>query len=192
MIKIRGVVALAALMMAGACARADAEPAVTPVPSGCEPTAETLTWSAVTTTPVLTQVTLFRADELASGGAGRRLLDKPFTPSVTGVDAPGWLTALGASLARKTGRPVHTTAPSAEGQSFGYGSGAGPADVVYTGVDRVTADFEVRCGTTVRGRLQGWSRTVAGGQSCAGDITTDVFGRLAVQLCPAQPSPPAG
>ena len=52
---------------------------------------------------------------------------------------------LGDSLARATGKPVHTGAPSADGQQFGVA--AGPAEVpivMYTGVETISAEFEVR------------------------------------------------
>jgi hypothetical protein len=194
MSKIRLVSALSVLLLAGACARTDAGPPVAPVPAGCAPTGDLLTWSPARTTAGLIEATLYGADALVAGKAGTPLLDRPFTPSITGVAAPAsWLAELGSSLARETKKPVRTTAPSAEGQRFGMASGPEPVPVVlYTGIDQVSADFEVRCDPVVRGTFHAWSKTLAGGVACEyqPDILLDTFGRLALELCPNRPTPP--
>ncbi|XVV16221.1 hypothetical protein ACQP2X_18255 [Actinoplanes sp. CA-131856] len=185
--KIVLVALVSTMAMTGACARAGAGPAdavpADAVPAGCEPAASTITWSPVETAPVLTSAWFFAA----AAGQPKELPLERFTPSLAGVTAPAsWLTDLGASLARSTGTSVHTTEPSAEGQS------GLPADggsfVTYTGVDRVSAGFEVRCDRTVRGTLTAWSRTVIGGAPCGSGtgVELDAFGRLAVALCPAK------
>jgi hypothetical protein len=58
--------------------------------------------------------------------------------------------------------------------------------VLYTGIGRISADFEVQCNPTVRGTFQAWSKTLAGGVACEyqPDGELDTFGRLALQLCP--------
>jgi hypothetical protein len=188
MFKIGLLLVVPAVALAGACAQVDATPAASPVPAGCEPTGSPLTWSPPRTTPILVEATLYGATELAAGTTGTSLLNQPFTPSITGVAAPAsWLIALGNSLAQKTGKPVHTDAPSAEGQSFGVASGPEQAPVVlYTGIDQVTADFDLQCNPTVRGTFHAWSKTLAGGVACEyqPDVQSDAFGRLALQLCP--------
>jgi hypothetical protein len=188
MSKIGFLLAVPAVVLAGACAQVDATPAAAPVPAGCDPTANPLTWSSTRTTPILVEAARYGAAELAAGTTGTLLLNQPFTPSITNVAAPAsWLIDLGNSLARETGKPVHTDAPSAEGQSFGMVSGPEQTPVVlYTGVDQVSADFEVQCNPTVRGTLHAWSQTVAGGVACEyqPDVQLDTFGRLALQLCP--------
>lgn len=194
MTKIRFVSAVSALALAGACARADATPPVAPVPAGCAPTGHLLTWSPARTTPILIEATLYKAGELAAGTTGTSLLNQPFTPSITGVAAPAsWLTDLGSALARETKKPVNTSAPTAEGQSFGVASGPEQVQIMlYTGVDQVSADFEVQCDPTVRGTFHAWSKTVAGGVACEyqPDLHLDTFGRLALDLCPNRPTPP--
>lgn len=188
MFKIGFLLAVPAVVLAGACAQADATPAATPVPAGCEPTGDPLTWSPTRTTPVLVGAALHGAAGLAAGTTGTPLLNQPFMPSITGVAAPAsWLVDLGKSLARETGKPVHTDAPSAEGQTFGVASGPDQAPVViYTGVEQVSADFEVQCNPTVRGTFHAWSKTEAGGVACEyePEFQLDTFGRLALQLCP--------
>ena len=194
MIKSGLVSAVLVLVLTGACARADTTPSVTPVPAGCEPIGDLLTWLPARTTAILTEASLYGARELTAGATGTSLMSQPFTPSITGVAAPAsWLTELGGSLTRQTGIPVHLTAPSAEGQSFGVpSSGEEVPFVLYTGVDRVSADFEVRCDPTVRGTFHAWSRTISGGVSCehSADVRLDAFGHLALQLCPDLPKPP--
>ncbi|WP_179855503.1 hypothetical protein [Paractinoplanes atraurantiacus] len=54
-----------------------------------------------------------------------------------------------------------------------------------------TIGFEVRCGQTVRGDFHAWSRTLAGGVPCRGDVVADAFGRLALDLCPDRAAPPS-
>jgi hypothetical protein len=191
MTKIGLVAGMSALTLASACARADAGPTGVAVPAGCEPTADRVTWSAARTTPMLIDAARYGADDLAAGASGSALLKQPFTPSITGVTAPdSWLTTLGSSLERHTGQPVHTTAPSAEGQSFGvFGSESGQV-VIYTGITRVSADFAVQCDPTVHGALNAWAKTVAGAVTCqdSGDAELDVFGRQALTLCPRRPA----
>jgi hypothetical protein len=192
MTKIGSVAGMLALTLASGCARADAGPTGVSVPVGCEPTADRVTWSAARTTPMLVEATLYGTGDLAAGASGTALLKEPFTPSITGVTAPdSWLAVLGSSLEHHTGGPVHTTAPSAEGQSFGVLSGAeGGQLVLYTGITQVSADFAVRCDPTVHGALNAWAKTVAGGVSCrnSGDVELDVFGRQALKLCPQPPA----
>lgn len=194
MTKIRLVAAVSVLALTGACAQADATPPATPIPAGCEPTADLLTWSPAQTSAILTEATLYGSGNLAVGTTGTSLLSQPFTPSITGVAAPAsWLTELGSSLAKQTKKPLHTTAPTVEGQSFGVpSSGEQVQFVFYIGVDRVSADFEVRCDPTVRGTLHAWSRAIGGGVSCeeSADIQLDAFGRLALELCPDLAKPP--
>jgi hypothetical protein len=194
MTKIRLVSAVLVLALAGACAKADTTPPATPVPADCEPIGDLISWSPARTTAILTEASLYGASELTVGATGTSLLSQPFTPSITGAAAPAsWLTELGGSLARQTGKPVHTTAPSAEGQSFGVpSSGERVPFVFYTGVDRVSADFEVRCDPTVRGTFHAWSRTIGGGVACehSADVRLDAFSRLALRLCPDLPKPP--
>jgi hypothetical protein len=192
MTKIRLVAGIVALTVASACARADAGPTGVSVPAGCEPAADRVTWSAARTTPTLVEAALYGAGDLAAGASGTALLKEPFTPSITGVTAPdSWLTALGSLLGHHTGEPVHTTAPSAEGQSFGVFSGAeGGQLVLYTGIARVSADFTVRCDPPVHGALNAWTKTVAGGVSCQNPraVELDVFGHQASKLCPKLPA----
>jgi hypothetical protein len=208
--KISFVAAVSALALVGACAQPGTSTpadAAAPVPAGCEPNVELMTWSPPRDTPILTEATLLRAGEASAGAAGTPLPSRPFTPSITDVAAPAsWLPALAGSLSAHLGRPVHATTPSAEGQSFGVTSGSGQADLVlYTGVDQVSADFDVRCSpgspgkaasgdvpATVHGTFHAWSRVVPGGVSCeyTPPAELDPFGRLALKLCPAQPTSP--
>lgn len=196
MIKAGFASAVLTLMLAGACARAGAGPSDASVPAGCAPVGDRVAWSPARTTPMLVKADLYEIGDLAAGATGTALLNDPFTPSISGVDAPApWLAELGDSLTRHTGQPVHTDAPSAEGQSFGVLSTAqdGPA-VLYIGVNRISADFAVRCDRTVRGALTAWIKVVASGVSCGytSGVQLDVFGREALKLCPNPPaSPPA-
>ncbi|XVU29100.1 hypothetical protein ACQPZJ_19175 [Actinoplanes sp. CA-054009] len=183
MTKISFVVLTLLTASAGACARP-----VATVPAGCEPTTSAITWSPATTVPVLTSAWLYEGP----GPGQRELPAEPFEPAVTGVAAPSsWLTELAASLARETGRDVHTTSPTAGEKSFGFPADGTPY-IIYSGADRVTADFEVRCDPAVRGTLTGWYRTVIGGASCGENGTgaeLDAFGRRAVELCAPKAGP---
>lgn len=135
---------------------------------------------------------------MQTGSLGTKVLDNPFTPSITGVAAPAsWLPALAGSWRKSTGRPVHTTSPSPKSESFGFGTlvvddAEKPRLIIYTGVERVAADFEVHCNPTVRGTFLGWSVTVVGAVACQyqPDTEYDAFGRLALEHCPDPLTPP--
>ncbi len=182
--------ALVATLLATGCA---APPPVHRVPSGCEPTADLLSWSPSRTEPTLTKATLYH------GGRDTTLVDEPFEPSITGFDAPGsWLGRLAASLRSDAGRPVLAKSPEPTPSAFTYSAPGGALTIVYQGVDRVTADFEVRCDPALRGTFQGWSDATTGVVLCDShqpdtpdayqQATPDAFGRLALQLCPAPTS----
>ena len=188
MILVR-LLAVTAVVLAAGCARPDAERSV---PPGCEPTAGNLTWSPSTITPTLTNATL------NVGATRTTLVDEPLEPSITGVDAPdAWLEKLAASLQKSTGQPVLAKSPEPNPTAFTYSAPAETLVIIYTGVDRVTADFEARCDPTVRGTFHGWSTATTGVVSCHSyhPDPPDAFGSLALNLCPAPtlaPSAEAG
>ncbi|MCO8269448.1 hypothetical protein M1L60_02450 [Actinoplanes sp. TRM 88003] len=186
MIMIRWVV-LAAILLAAGCAKPSTDPVV---PAGCDPTADHLTWSPSTTRPVLTNASLL------AGTRETMLLDEPFRPTVTGVDAPPeWLERLATSLQSETGSPVLARSPEPTPDHLGISAESGTQMVLWTGVNRVTAEFEVRCDPTVRGTFHGWSTATTGVVFCNSyqPGPPDAFGSLALTLCPAPtPAPSTG
>ncbi|GAB1694341.1 hypothetical protein KRM28CT15_61440 [Krasilnikovia sp. M28-CT-15] len=181
--------------MTSACAgptpQSAVSPAPTPVPAGCQLSGTPITWGPRQTTPILTDATLVRQEELIGSSAGRKLLDQPFTPTITGVAAPAsWLTDLAKSLKTATGQAVHTTSPSPDSQRFGVSSGGDAGQqvhiIIYSGVDRVSAGFTVQCDPLVEGTFVGWSSAVVGGVACQyqPDLAYDAFARLALKYCP--------
>ncbi|WP_127507638.1 hypothetical protein [Actinoplanes solisilvae] len=182
MITLRRSVALpvlAAIVLSGACAAS--EPA-TSIPPGCEPAADRLTWSPSSTTPLLVS---------ARDPAGTVVLDEPFEPSVAGLDAPrSWLPDLAGSLRATAGHEVLAATPDPAPQEFSLPPDRRASALIYTGVERVTADFELRCDPPVHGTFHGWSRTVTDVVFCQDnppDVPDD-FTRLALELCPDRPS----
>jgi hypothetical protein len=175
---MRSSATLALLVLAAGCAHPST---TTAVPAGCDPTADHLTWSPSTTTPTLTNATLF------TGGRETTLVDEPFQPSITGVDAPAeWLDRLAASLRAEAGSPVEARSPEPTPTKLGLAADSDTRTIIYTGVDRVTADFEIRCSPTVRGTFNGWTSATTGVVFCGAyqpDLP-DAFGSLALKLCP--------
>jgi hypothetical protein len=174
--------AVVAVVLAAGCARPATERTV---PPGCEPTAGNLTWSPSTITPTLTNASL------NVGATQTTLLDEPFQPSITGVDAPeAWLGRLAASLQKFTDHPVLAKSPEPKPTALTYSAPGGALVIIYTGVDRVTADFEARCDPAVRGTFHGWSTATTGVVSCHSyqPDPPDAFDSLALNLCPA-PTP---
>ncbi|MCY1140979.1 hypothetical protein OWR29_23530 [Actinoplanes sp. Pm04-4] len=182
---MRSSAALALLVLAAGCG----QPATTTaVPAGCDPTADHLTWSPSTTTPTLTNATLF------TGGRETTLIDEPYKPSITGVDAPAeWLNRLATSLQKTAGPPVRANSPEPIPTDLRIAAPAELQMIVYTGVDRVAADFEIRCHPTIRGTFHGWSTATTGVVSCNNYQPTlpDAFGSLALKLCPPPTAEPS-
>jgi hypothetical protein len=193
MINYRAGVAVLATLSAAACAAPGTTPAI--VPSGCAP-AE-VRWSAPTTEPRLTRVTLSEGPEDL---AGRDVLNEPFAPSITGVIAPAdWTGMLATSLGDETGTKVETGPAELPDGGYSFPMGATgvpgiPQSLFYEGVTSLSAEFTVSCATPVNGVFTTWTTIEVGGLQC-GSFTPpeDPLGRLARVHCPATPAPlPSG
>ncbi|GAA0808934.1 hypothetical protein [Spirilliplanes yamanashiensis] len=124
------------------------------------------------------------------------VLDQPFVPAVVGVAAPAsWPAELAESLKADSGDVVHTSSPSPSSDTFSSVIGGTPGEVVeeliYDGVERVSADFVVRCRPEVRGTFVGWSSMTVGAVTCQYQEFPeyDAFQRLALHYCSRSPAP---
>ncbi|MBG0569312.1 hypothetical protein [Actinoplanes aureus] len=194
-----GIAVLAAVSAAG-CAAPGTTPAVSPspvvVPSGCVP--ERVRWSAPVTEPRLTQVTLHQED---GDMTGRPVLDAPFTPSITGVNAPAdWTRMLAASLSEHAGMKVKTGPAVLPDGGYGFpmqvtDDPAIPQTLFFEGATIVSAEFTVSCTTApVTGGFTSWTKVDFGGLACGSiDPPTEPLARLAIGYCPATAAPrPSG
>ncbi|MBM2616125.1 hypothetical protein JIG36_11210 [Actinoplanes sp. LDG1-06] len=182
---------VAALVMVGGCGPGQAMS----VPEGCEPEAAGVTWSAPGSEFVLTQVSLFGPEDRTVGAEGQNKRDEPFRPSIEGVDAPdSWLAALATDLARQSRKAAYATPPepAADGTGFGFGGDDADHSIVYTGVERLDAGFEVACSPTVRGTFHTWTDTRIGGVACAysDGVELTAYDRLALKFCPTPVTAP--
>ncbi|GAB7042852.1 MULTISPECIES: hypothetical protein [Catenuloplanes] len=180
-VPIRRAAPIAALLALTACGGSPAPaPTDPPAPPPCTPDTGTVDWDEPTSTPSLLHVVARYRDDTRT--TWRDLLDRPFTPEVTGDGTDrSWIPTLARSLGER--------------HNLSLGPDSSPGDeltrlhtmlenstqhgwlLAYSGTTLVEAGFRVTCGTAaptpITGTLTTWNSMDSGFLSCADQDARD-------------------
>ncbi|MDR7273712.1 hypothetical protein [Catenuloplanes atrovinosus] len=174
------VVAVLGIGPAGCGGEPAPEPSASAAPPVCTPEGGTVDWSEPRSTPSLLHVVARFRDESIT--TWRDLLDRPFTPEVTGDETdPTWIPPLARSLGELRNLNLGETASPAdelaELHTMLEGSTTPGWVLGYTGTTIVEAPFRVSCGsadpTPITGTLTTWHSLDSGFLSCTDEAARD-------------------
>lgn len=172
--------ALLAVVLVAACGGSPAPaPSSAPAPPPCTPDTGTVDWDEPASTPSLLHVVARYLDDDRT--TWRDLLDRPFTPEVTGDGTDRtWVPTLARSLGELHNLNLGASAsPATELESLHEmleGSTQPGWVLAYSGTSVVEAGFRVACGAgaaPISGTLTTWNSIDAGFLSCADTSAKD-------------------